>query len=199
MENSLADAKTLFLNGKYEESIVAFHKVLEKFPACIDGILGLGFALHAANRAPDSIEVFQNGLNRSPNHPELHFGYGLALMTIGDEYRAIREFKRTLELESDHLLCKGLLMKALRIHTDQLLSEGNFIWAEQMIESQLELDEHSPDALAQLIQLKNKLSEYDEAKRLFRVLNEKKPDYPGMYDLAQTLGLVKHRERGWLY
>jgi hypothetical protein len=68
-----------------------------------------------------------------------------------------------------------------------------------MIEDQLALNEHAPDALAQMIQLKNRLSEYDEAKRLFRLLNETKPDYPGIYDLAKMLGLVKHRERGWLY
>ncbi|MFM9872613.1 MAG: tetratricopeptide repeat protein [Fimbriimonadaceae bacterium] len=199
MQSKLADAKQTFLAGKFEEAITAFRSVLDEQPACTEAFLGLGFALHADGRATEAIEVFQAGLNRCPNHPELHFGYGLALMTISDEYRAVREFKRTLELEPAHKLCPALLKKALRIHTDHLLEEGNFIWAEQMIEDQLALDEHSPDALAQMIKLKNKLSEYDEAKRLFRILNEKKPDYPGIYDLAKVLGIMKHRERGWLY
>ncbi len=199
MVTHLAQAKDLFHHGDFAKAVLSFRQAHIEAPDSIEAILGLGFALHASDRANEAIVVFQQGINHCPNHAELHFGYGLSLMTTGDEYRAIREFKRTLELEPKHPLCPALLMKALRIHTDHLLKEGNFVWAEQMIESQLSLDEHSPDALAQLIQLKNRLAEYDEAKRLFRVLNESKPDYPGIQDLAKVLGLIRHRERGWLY
>lgn len=199
MDSTLAEAKASFAHGDFEKAVLGFRAVTDQVPDCLEAILGLGFALHACDRADEAIAVFREGLILCPNHAELHFGLGLSLMTAGDEYRAIREFKRTLELVPHHRLCPAMLMKALRIHTNYLLKEGNFIWAEQMIDDQLALDEHDPDALAQMVQLKNRLAEYDEAKRYFRVLNENKPDYPGIHDLAKTLGLIKHRERGWLY
>ena len=198
-QSCLVEGKQLFQAGNYSEAITKFEKAIEESSNKVDSYLGLGFALHAVGEPEKAVNAFQEGLSIDPNIAELHFGHGLALMESGDPYRAIRELKRTLELAPEHPLCGKMLQKALQLHTQNLLKSGNFTWAEKMIKDQLDLDEHCPDALALLIELKNMVSEYGEARRLFRQLNETKPDHPALPDLAMKLGLVKHRERGWLY
>lgn len=195
----LVEGKRLFQVGDYSMAIDKFEKAIEESANKVDSYLGLGFALHAIGKSSQAVCAFREGLAINPNVAELHFGHGLALMESGDPYRAIREFKRTLELSPQHPLCRQMLRKALQLHTKELLASGNVNWAEQMIQDQLELDEHCCDALAQMIELKNMMSEYGEARRLFRQLNETKPDHPAIPDLAKLLGLIKHRERGWLY
>lgn len=200
MNTSLLDqGKTYFQNHQFDQATEAFHKVLKLDPNNTEAILGLGFALHACNRPDQARKAFEDGLRLSFNQPELHFGHGLALMETGDAYRAINEFKRTLELNPKHPLATKMLQKALQIHTKELMVAGNFNWAEQAIQNQLDLDPHCSDALAQLTEFKHKMAEYEEAKRHFRILTESKPDHPAIPDLAKLLGLIKHRERGWLY
>lgn len=200
MNTSLLDqGKTYFQNHQFDQATEAFHEVLKLDPNNAEAILGLGFALHASNRPDQARKAFEDGLRISFNQPELHFGHGLSLMETGDAFRAINEFKRTLELNPKHPLAIKMLQKALQIHTKELMAAGNFNWAEQAIQNQLELDPHCSDALAQLTEFKHKMAEYEEANRHFRILTESKPDHPAIPDLAKLLGLIKHRERGWLY
>lgn len=191
--------KELFQSQQFDQAVEKFRCSLEHDPNNTEAILGLGFALHATNQPEQARKVFEDGLKLSFNQPELHFGHGLALMETGDPYRAINEFKRTLELNPNHPLATKMLQKALQIHTRELMAAGNFNWAEQAIQNQLELDPHCSDALAQLTEFKHKMAEYEDAKRHFRILTESKPDHPAIPDLAKLLGLIKHRERGWLY
>ncbi|ARU42293.1 hypothetical protein CCB80_14525 [Armatimonadetes bacterium Uphvl-Ar1] len=195
----LERGKSLFKSNQFSEAATAFQQVVEIDPSNTEAIIGLAFALHATSQSAEALQVFEKGIKLSFNQPELHFGHGLALMETGDPYRAINEFKRTLELNPNHPLATKMLQKALQIHTRELMAAGNFNWAEQAIQNQLELDPHCSDALAQLTEFKHKMAEYEEAKRHFRILTESKPDHPAIPDLAKLLGLIKHRERGWLY
>lgn len=195
----LDEGKRHFGDGQFALAAESFRAATESAPQSLEPWLGLGFALHAAGEYRQALCAFEEALAIKPDQPELQFGHGLALMESGDAYRAIRALKRCLELEPEHATCRDMLKKALVIHTKELFEQKNYVWAEQMIQDQLDLDEHDPDALAQMVELKTQLAEYDEAKRLFRNLAEHKPDYPGLVDLADKLGLRKQRERGWLY
>lgn len=189
-----------FLNARqFRPAVESFRAAVDLAPRSVEPLMGLGFALHASGNPGAALCAFQEALTINPNQAELHFGHGLALMETGDPYRAIREFKRTLELAPEHRVCRDMLKKALVLHTKELFEQKNFVWAEQMIQDQLELDEHDPDALAQMVDLKFRMTEYEEAKRLFRDLAEHKPDYPGLVELADKLGLRRQKERGWLY
>ncbi|MBA4292112.1 hypothetical protein C0431_04000 [bacterium] len=200
MNASLLDqGKKLFQSQQFDQAIEKFRHAHEIDPSNTEAILGLGFALHATNQPEQARRAFEDGLKLSFNQPELHFGHGLTLMETNDPFRAINEFKRTLELNPNHPLAPKMLQKALQIHTRELMAAGNFNWAEQAIQNQLELDPHCSDALAQLTEFKHKMAEYEDAKRHFRILTESKPDHPAIPDLAKLLGLIKHRERGWLY
>lgn len=195
----IIQGKDYFQTQQFDQAVEAFRQAVDAEPSNTEAILGLAFALHASNQPEKALEVFKDGLKLSFDQPELHFGHGLALMETGDPFRAINEFKRTLELNPNHPIATQMLQKALRIHTKDLMATGNLNWVEQSIQDQLTIDPHCSDALAQLAEFKHRMAEYDEAKRLFQSLVDAKPDHPAIPDLARLLGLIKHRERGWLY
>jgi tetratricopeptide (TPR) repeat protein len=198
MTTSLDHAKSLLFNGQFDLAINAFRDSLNQQP-CLDAHIGLGFALHAAKRTREACAAFESGLRDFPDQAELHFGHGIALADLGDDYRAIEELKRGLELNPQHPQATLALKLALQRHTKELLTAKNFVWVESLIEHQLRLDPKCADALAQKAEWQHQMGEYEQAKRTFRTLAESKPDHPALADLAKKHGLEKQRERGWLY
>jgi len=195
----LNQAKTSYLKGQFDEAIPLFQKLVAGPNPKPEAFRGLGFSLHATGKPGEAAKVFDRGIQVSRDDAELHFGKAVALQSLGESLKAIQEFETVLKLNPNHTTAKKYLQTALAQHTKELFAQGNFIWAEEMINRQLENDPKCADALALSVEFNVQMSNYDDAKRNFRVLSESKPDHPAIADLAMKLGLVKHRERGWLY
>lgn len=195
----LNQAKIAYLKGQFEEAVPLFQKLVSAANPNPEAFRGLGFSLHAIGKPSEAAKVFDRGLQLSRDDAELHFGKAVALQSIGESLKAIHEFELVLKLNPNHTTAKKYLQTALAQHTKELFAQGNFIWAEEMINRQLENDPKCADALALSIEFDVQMSNYEAAKHNFRILSESKPDHPAINDLAMKLGLVKHRERGWLY
>ncbi len=195
----LCQAKTSYLHGNYDEAIALFQKLVSGPDPKAEAFRGLGFALHAVGKPAEALRVFERGLVVKRGDAELHFGRAVALQSLGESLKAIQEFEEVLKLNPNHVTAKKYLQTALAQHTRDLFKQGNFIWAEEMINRQLENDPKCADALALSVEFNVQMANYEDAKRNFRVLSESKPDHPAIADLAVKLGLVQHRERGWLY
>ena len=192
----VTEGKKQFQLGNYELAVAHFESALNHGESCMEAHMGMGFSFHALGRSHQAIDSFNKSIAIDPNFAETHFGLGLALMAADDPYRAIREFKATLKLNPHHPLCLKMLQKALQLHTKDLLTEKNVLWAEQCIKDQLEIDEHCLDALAQLIELKFQMAEYGEARRHFLYLRETRPDHPALFELAEMIGIDQEKRSG---
>lgn len=197
--NLLTEAKTLFLQGNYEMAIPSFQRLVNGANPCSESFRGLGFALQAVGKPAEALRVFEKGLITFREDAELHFGRAIVLQSMGQSLKAIQAFEDVLKANPQHKTAHKFLQTALAQHTRELMAQGNFIWAEEMIHRQLAYDPKCPDALALSVEFDLKMAKYDEAKRSYRILAESKPDHPAVRDLAARLGLGDQRERGWLY
>lgn len=192
-------AQAAYRAGDYRRSAALFREAVEATPTSPSAWLGLGFALYACRQASEAVEAFRESLILSGGTVEGHFGLAMALCAVGDDIGAAKELEATLTLQSDHAAARrGLgstLVRAARKH----LADGQLPICEGLLTKAYAHDRHNSDVILALVDYYRRVKMYDEATAVVRQAMEDVPHLPGIHDLAAEFGLVKKRERGWLY
>ena len=76
------------------------------------GYFYLGIALAQSKNFTEAVGAFERALTMRPQSAEVHYNFGIALWQMGDPGRAVEQFRRTLELDSNHQLARCALGKA---------------------------------------------------------------------------------------
>lgn len=196
---AINNGKVAFCEGRFQDAINQFRSITLAEPENADAWQFLGFALNA-NQQPDlALSAFQKAKKLDPNNAETHMGIGLAYLAGENLTSAIRHFEETFKLDPDHHMLKDTLIASLIRHTNELLEEGNVEWAKAYIDRAYHLDKLHPEVLVTRRDYFCKIDDHQGAVQMIEELEEAKPDYPGLIQMKDDFGLLKQKERGWLY
>jgi tetratricopeptide (TPR) repeat protein len=158
----------------FDQAVAAFQAAVEKAPDSETFALGLGSALLDAGRPNDSLEVFQNWLQRRPgsSNRDLFMGLATAEAAAGRLEQALKTCDRLLELSPDDAA-------ALEYRLSIASAAGN---REEMVRSAewlLELDPNSGAALRTLLEVAVERREAKDVVKLLKQLRETDPATAG--------------------
>ena len=100
-------------DGRWQDAVGAYSRVVELRPMDPAGHLGLGIALGQSGRYQDALNVFARGLEESPASVDLRYNLGLSRALTGDLNGAAEEFAHVLAENSDHLQARENLAGVL--------------------------------------------------------------------------------------
>jgi len=99
----LLAGRLLVEEGRLQEAVPAYSRVVELDPGNPAGYLGLGTVLGSIGRYADALEVFTRGLEMNPAMSELRYNRGLSLALLGNLEGAVVEFERVVADDPDYL------------------------------------------------------------------------------------------------
>src|SRR5690606_27546900 len=91
-------AKTLLLQGRFEESIAAFREAIEVDPGNYSLHLFLAGAYRQAGYPDLADQAYREAARLSPQSPRVWFGWGRAKLAAGAADSASWAFRRSIEL-----------------------------------------------------------------------------------------------------
>jgi protein O-mannosyl-transferase len=89
-------------NGRVDEAIVHYRKVLEIKPDHVEAHNNLGVVLAGNGRVDEAIVHYQKALAIKPDYAEAHNNLGMALGSSGRVDEAIVHYQTALELKADY-------------------------------------------------------------------------------------------------
>ncbi len=98
----LAEAIDFFMQGKYEEAIESFKKVVEKFPSNVEGFYNLGLSYLRKGDIDQAIVSFEKVTELKPEGFEAYLALGECYFNKGESEKAMENFSRTIELQPDN-------------------------------------------------------------------------------------------------
>jgi tetratricopeptide (TPR) repeat protein len=94
-------AASLSDQGKFDDAVIAFQKLLEIKPDYAAGHNNLGNALKNLGRLDEAVASFQQALKISPDLAVLHNNLGNALNSLGRSEEAVTSYQQALKIEPD--------------------------------------------------------------------------------------------------
>lgn len=196
---ALQEGKNAFLSGEPETAARYFRAAATADPRNPDAWRFLGFALNAGQNPAEAVPAFERATRLDEKDAEAPFGLALALVALGDRARALQAFETVHRLRPDHPALLAPFLQTLLAHARHQIDTANVEWAKRHIERALEIAPRNPEALVLLIEYACKIDDHNLAVRTITELEKVKPDYPGLPQMKQDFGLLKEKERGWLY
>lgn len=196
---ALEEGKRAFLSHDYMEAAKYFRAATLAEPTDADAWRFLGFSLNAGGSAGEAVAAFEKSLGLEPGCMETVFGLGLAFLASGDDQGAIREFEKVFSVDPGHRALKETLVATLVRHGRDLMGVGNVEWAGRHLSRAYEINDECPEVILALRDYYCLLDDHDRAVKMVMRLEEVKPDYPNLMQMKEDFGLLKERERGWLY
>ena len=112
----LYGAKLCLSEGKYDDALEAFDKVLEINPKNESTLFGKGLALTMLGRYEDALEAFDKVLEINPQNEDTPFWKGFMLFSLGRYEDALKAYDNALEIHPKNestLSGKGLALFSL--------------------------------------------------------------------------------------
>lgn len=88
--------------GETTEAMANYREVLAAAPEHVDAALRLVLLLRETDAIDDALQVVTEANRYNPRNPELHYQWGLLYLEKEEYDKALHEFDRVLQLESDH-------------------------------------------------------------------------------------------------
>ena len=88
---------------KYEESIIAYRRVLDREPKHQKALTNLAIALDKQNKGNEAKEYFEEAIKLGAS-AKIHNNYGLCLKRNGQAEEAILQYKKAWFMEPDYSL-----------------------------------------------------------------------------------------------
>jgi len=101
-QGHLLAARLLVDDGRWQDAIRAYARVVEIRPDDPVGYLGLGAVLGSDGQYERANRVFERGLAAVPGSVDLRYNLALSLALMGDLDASIVEFEKVLEVAPDH-------------------------------------------------------------------------------------------------
>ena len=195
----LEQGKNLFVSGKPLEAARVFRAAATAEPEDVASWRYLGFALNAGQKPTEAQQAFEKAISLVDQDAEAHFGLGLALLAMGQKARAIDEFEKVHQLKANQPALMKPFLATLVDHAQELIDQANVEWAKRHLDRALELDKTHPETIVTYINYACKTDDHNLAVRMINHLEDVKPDYPELMKLKDDFGMLKEKERGWLY
>jgi len=122
-----------YQNGKSNEAISYFEKVIEIDPNHVDALSNLGGMLSTIDRYDESLSYLDRALEIEPNHVRALINKGILLAFLGESEDGAFYFEKALEIEPDNV-------DALSNRGVQLVNEKNYQEAVIYFEKVIEID-----------------------------------------------------------
>ena len=101
-DKDLAQGIEFFKQGKYDQAIESFKKVIEKFPSNPDVYYNLGLSYLRSRDINQAITAFEKVIEINPEAIEVYFALGECYFTKEDNEKALAAFSQALELQPDN-------------------------------------------------------------------------------------------------
>lgn len=96
-------ARSIFFQGRLDESIAIYEELVESHPARADLRCGLGKLLDHAGRHEEAIAQFAAAVAIDPESPKMHYDLGIALRAGGRHSEALDCFRQALRIKPTYL------------------------------------------------------------------------------------------------
>ncbi|MEA2060019.1 MAG: tetratricopeptide repeat protein, partial [Thermodesulfobacteriota bacterium] len=161
----------LFAQGKYDEALTCYEKVLEIDDTNANVIHNMGAAFKERGDPEKAIECYKKSIALDPNAYNAYFNLGVAYLDMGEKEKAVEYFKNAVALKPDFtgaLLNLGNAYKSL----------GDLVQAENYYKRVIQVDPDYIDAVNNLGVVYQEKGSAEEALACFRNFLEKKCDNP---------------------
>ncbi len=98
----LTEGAQLFQQGKYEEAIILFQKVIEKDPNNVDANYNLALSLLRSGKQDEAIALLEKVKEMKPGMVETYLALGECYFNKGENDKAVSHFERALEMEPNN-------------------------------------------------------------------------------------------------
>ena len=190
--NNLGNA--LVKDGKFDEAIAQYRKVLEINPGSAETHNDLGGALFSQAHIDEAVAQYRKALEIEPDFMEARNNLGLAYFTKGETDEAIAQYRRVLQSKPEVPGVRynlGLATVARFNLGNALIKEGKFDEAIAQYRMALEINSDSAKAHNGLGMALFSQAHMDEAIAQYRMALEIEPDYVQARD---NLGLAYFRK-----
>jgi tetratricopeptide (TPR) repeat protein len=119
--------------GRLDESIYHYKKVIEINPRDSDVYLDIGAVLTAQRKFDEAISIYNKALQITPDLIELHINLGAALMESGKLEEAVKEFEKVLRIQPQNAFVHNNLGVAF-------LRQGKFDEAIEHLSQAIKID-----------------------------------------------------------
>lgn len=101
-DKDLDEGVKSFNEGKYDEAIASFKKVIEKFPENYEGYYNLGLAYLKKQEIDQAIPALEKATEINPQALPAYFALGEGYFAKGDSEKATQNFSKAIELEPNN-------------------------------------------------------------------------------------------------
>jgi len=105
---SFNKATESYQNGQYKDAIKYFQKSLEYDKTSIEALNGMGNSYYVLRDFKKAADAYSKGIDLEipSRSADLHFNLGLCLYQMGSKEEAIKEWKKTLLIDPEHIAAK---------------------------------------------------------------------------------------------
>lgn len=101
-DRDFAEGIDFFKARKYDEALVSFKKVIDKFPSNVEGYYNLGLTYLRKGDRERAIEFLKKAVELKPSGIEPYLALGESYFSAGDSERAEDNFKIAVELQPEN-------------------------------------------------------------------------------------------------
>lgn len=101
-DKNLAKGIELFGEGKYNEAIESFEKVVEKFPDNIEGYYNLGLSYLRKGDVDPAIASFEKAAELNPEALPIFLALGEAYFSKGENEKAIESYQQAITIDPEN-------------------------------------------------------------------------------------------------
>jgi len=101
-DHNLTEGVQLFQQGKYEEAIALFQKVIEKDPDNVDAHYSLALSLLRSGKQDEAIALLEKVKEMKPDMMETYLALGECYFNKGENDKAVSYFEKALEIEPNN-------------------------------------------------------------------------------------------------
>lgn len=101
-DKDLEEGVNFFNDGRYDEAIESFKRVIEKFPDNYEGYNNLGLSYLKNNNLDQAVDTLEKAIGLKPDSPSVYFALGESYFAKGESEKAIRSFSEAIELDPDN-------------------------------------------------------------------------------------------------
>ncbi|WP_197440188.1 tetratricopeptide repeat protein [Polystyrenella longa] len=201
-QNSLA--RTLYTEGRHEESLECFQRAIELSPTNADYLVDCGVVLNMLERSEEALELLEKALEMVPDHPVALFNAGKIRHNSGQHEEAALYYRSILEQDNNHVSALLNLAKCERELHNYDESEQLFIRYQEITGNEkvtflnLAFNKLYQDQLIESEELINKALEIDpkyvEAIEAMVRLRKLQDDFPAVRDLLKRVCMLKPKD-----
>jgi serine/threonine-protein kinase len=171
--------------GKVNEAVSEYRKLIERSPRLTGVYNSLGFALHQQGKLNEALTTFQKASKLNPNLPKVQFNLGIVLNGQGKRNEALAHFQKAIELDPkfarSYFNCGNILF-----------DQGRLDEAESAFQNVIELDPNYAPVYVNLGNVWYQRRNLNKAMTLYEKALELDPDSAPIY---VNLGNVWYQRR----